>query len=148
MTDKKFPSFFVGFIVGVGLCVLAWYWQKSTKAEDGALALLDRLAAAEARIRQLRAELAAAVTERPAEERDVADEAPSTSGQAPVPTETADLTDVRGIGPVYASRLHQEGIGTVEELADASIEQLARWLNVGEARAETILAEARRMAGR
>lgn len=148
MTDKKFPSFFVGFIVGVGLCVLAWYWQKSTKAEDGALALLDRLAAAEARIRQLRAELAAAVAERTAVERGVVQEAPSASGQAPAPTETADLTDVRGIGPVYASRLHQEGVGTVAELADATVEQLARWLNVGQARAEAILAEARGMTGR
>ncbi len=39
--------------------LLFWYWQKSTSAEDGALVLLDRLAIAEARIRELEQQLRA-----------------------------------------------------------------------------------------
>ena len=52
----KIPKLFLGLFVGGLLGLLFWYYQKSTSAEDGALLLLDRLAAAEARIRQLEAE--------------------------------------------------------------------------------------------
>jgi hypothetical protein len=64
MKDKKFSNFLSGLGFGVLVAVLIWYWQKSTSAENGALTLLDRLAAAEARIRDLGAELAATVTNR------------------------------------------------------------------------------------
>lgn len=52
----KIPKIFLGLMFGGLLGLLFWYYQKSTSAEDGALVLLDRLAAAEARIRQLEAE--------------------------------------------------------------------------------------------
>jgi len=48
-----FPGLFIGLMVGLGV----WYWQKSTMADDGAIALLDRLKLADDKVRQLRAEL-------------------------------------------------------------------------------------------
>ncbi len=45
---------------------------------------------------------------------------------APIPTPVApdDLTIVEGIGPKIAELLHQNGIDTFAQLADASIERL------------------------
>ncbi len=57
MQNKQKPSFlsglFIGLVIGLGI----WYWQKSTAADDGAIALLDRLKLADDKVRQLRAEL-------------------------------------------------------------------------------------------
>jgi len=47
------PGLFIGLMIGLGI----WYWQKSTMADDGAIALLDRLKIADDKVRQLRAEL-------------------------------------------------------------------------------------------
>jgi hypothetical protein len=58
MKSKNSSRFLIGALFGVMVGALIWYWQKSTSAEDGALALLDRLAAAEAKLRDMRAELA------------------------------------------------------------------------------------------
>ena len=53
----KFPKFLLGLLIGVSISVIIWYWQKSTSAEDGALAVLDRLATAEGRVRELEARI-------------------------------------------------------------------------------------------
>ncbi len=47
------PGLLLGLVIGLGI----WYWQKSTMADDGAIALLDRLKLADDKVRQLRAEL-------------------------------------------------------------------------------------------
>jgi hypothetical protein len=56
---KHSSNFLFGLIIGCLLVALFWYWNKSTTAEDGALALLDRFAAADRRARELEAEVAA-----------------------------------------------------------------------------------------
>ena len=52
--------FLIGFLIAGLSALLVWYYQKSTTAEDGALALLDRYADAEARVRKLEVALAEA----------------------------------------------------------------------------------------
>ena len=52
--------FLIGFLIAGLSALLVWYYQKSTTAEDGALALLDRYADAEARVRELEVALAEA----------------------------------------------------------------------------------------
>jgi hypothetical protein len=49
----KLPKFLAGLLIGTAIGLIIWYWQKSTSAEDGALAVLDRLASAEAPVREL-----------------------------------------------------------------------------------------------
>ncbi|MEJ2751095.1 MAG: hypothetical protein P8169_00160 [Chloroflexota bacterium] len=49
----KLPKFLVGLLIGGLIGSMYWYYQKSTSAEDGALQLLDRLAASDARVRDL-----------------------------------------------------------------------------------------------
>ncbi len=39
-------TFLTGFIIASLIALIVWYYQKSTSAEDGALELLDRYAAA------------------------------------------------------------------------------------------------------
>jgi predicted flap endonuclease-1-like 5' DNA nuclease len=143
MKDKKSSNFLIGLGFGVLVAVLIWYWQKSTSAENGALTLLDRLAAAEARIRELGAELAVTVTNRDQEESWT-----PTGLSAGAKDEPVDLETVRGIGPIFAARLRQARIDTLEKLAAASAERVAEILNIGDSRAEAILMEARSMLGR
>ena len=52
--------FLIGFLIAALTALLVWYYQKSTTAEDGALALLDRFADSEARVRELEEALATA----------------------------------------------------------------------------------------
>ncbi|NJN54909.1 MAG: hypothetical protein HC804_09220 [Anaerolineae bacterium] len=47
-------TFFFGLLIGGMAALIIWYYQKSTSAEDGALALLDKLAEADRHWRQLR----------------------------------------------------------------------------------------------
>jgi hypothetical protein len=57
--------FLIGFLIAALTALIVWYYQKSTTAEDGALALLDRFADSEARVRELEEAL---VTATPATE--------------------------------------------------------------------------------
>jgi hypothetical protein len=50
--------FLIGFLIAALTALIVWYYQKSTTAEDGALALLDRFADSEARVRELEEALA------------------------------------------------------------------------------------------
>ena len=52
--------FLIGFLIATLTALIVWYYQKSTTAEDGALALLDRYADSEARVRELEEALATA----------------------------------------------------------------------------------------
>lgn len=52
--------FLIGFLISALIALIVWYYQKSTTAEDGALALLDRYADSEARVRKLEEALAQA----------------------------------------------------------------------------------------
>jgi predicted flap endonuclease-1-like 5' DNA nuclease len=115
----KLPKFLLGLIIGGLFAVIFWYWQKSTSAEDGALSVLDRLAASEARVRDLEADLHR--PPRPA--------APPVAEAAPPEVvareETADnLQDIDGIGPTYARRLQEAGINTFADLAQQTPEHL------------------------
>lgn len=100
----KTPKFLIGLLVGTLLAAAFWYWQKSTSAEDGALEVLDRLAAAEARLRDMQAARPAA----PANDNTLAD----------------DLQKIEGIGPTYARRLNEAGITSFEALAALPAEQV------------------------
>ena len=149
MKEKHSFNFMIGLLIGGLLGLLFWYWQKSTSAEDGALALLDKLAATEKRVRQLKNELA---------EKDVVPEAlrriPLPGKSADVPTFLAkereaevatavDLTQVKGIGAVFNDRLQQAGIDNFAKLKALSAEKLADILQIRMGRAENILAEAK-----
>lgn len=50
--------FLIGFLIAALTALIVWYYQKSTTAEDGALALLERFADSEARVRELEEALA------------------------------------------------------------------------------------------
>jgi len=52
--------FLIGFLIAALSALIVWYYQKSTTAEDGALALLDRYADSEARVRELEEALSTA----------------------------------------------------------------------------------------
>lgn len=113
----KFPKFLVGLLIGGLLGIILWYWQKSTSAEDGALSVLDRLAASEGRVRDLEARLRMASTEFVAAPE-------STKSVDPDPERTDDtvvtadnLQEIEGIGPTYARRLQSGGIHTFADLA-------------------------------
>lgn len=125
----KIPKFLTGLLMGTLLAAAFWYWQKSTSAEDGALEVLDRLAAAEARLREQMADTAV----RPA---------PASN---PVQVDPDDLQEIAGIGPTYAQRLHEAGIVTFADLAvltpervmeitgSRSIETAVDWIVAAEA---------------
>lgn len=57
------------------------------------------------------------------------------------------ITDVSGIGPVYATRLGGHGLNTLADLADASPEQVAAAAQVGTGRAEGWIEAARSLMG-
>lgn len=141
MREKRIPNFMIGLLVGALVGLLLWYWQKSTSAENGALALLDRLAVAENKVRELQAQLAAAASQAFSEQPAMHRKAPASS------PEPDDLQQVRGIGPVFAERLHSAGIHTFAGLAGTSADELANILGVNTGRAQNILAEARTMVG-
>ncbi len=132
MQRKNFHNFVIGLTIGGLLAVIFWYWQKSTSAEDGALELLDRLAAAEQRAARLRLELAG----RPAPANQTAE--PAATNAPP-----DDLTQVKGIGPTYARRLREAGIESLAQLTAVSPSDLAQILDSNESRAAAILTAAK-----
>ena len=146
MKQKHSFNFMIGLLIGGLVGLLFWYWQKSTSAEDGALALLDKLAATEKRVRQLRAEPAEGAV--PEALRHI----PLPGRAADIPSFLAksregaggkeDLTQVKGIGAVFNGRLQEAGIDNFAQLKALSAEKLADILQIRLGRAENILAEA------
>ena len=62
--------------------------------------------------------------------------APPTEPTAPTQTpEAEDLTEINGIGPVFARRLMEAGISTFDALADAEPERVAEIVGAPESRA-------------
>ncbi len=133
MKEKQSHNFLIGLIIGTLIGVAIWYWQKSTSAEDGALDLLDRLANAERKMNQMRADFGQKVQQQVGGETAVA---------TPEPTEPDDLTRVKGIGPTYATRLQAANINTYATLKQLSVAELAAILNINESWAERISNEA------
>lgn len=130
MKEKHSTNFLIGFIVGALICVVVWYWQKSTAADEGALDLLDRMAELD---RKLRGGTTA----------DSAGSQRAVSPQPAVPMpQPDDLQQVKGIGPVFDGRLRENGIASIAQLAALSAKKLAALLEIGESRAAAILADA------
>ncbi|MCP5099854.1 MAG: hypothetical protein GY943_30225 [Chloroflexi bacterium] len=125
MKDKNSYNFLIGVILGTMACLIIWYWQKSTRAEDGALDLLHRLKLAETRVRELRhstvPQTAVSLTQ--------------------VPAVQDDLTYIKGVGPVFAERLSAAGVQSVVHVSRLSVDRLAQILDIQPGRAERILAE-------
>lgn len=168
----RLPKFLIGLLIGAAFALIVWYWQKSTSAEEGALAVLDRLAAAEARVRQLEAELRLAQKgEYPAEGPELLSgiaqlwglqkkEEPQIAQQAgtpePVPAQPSslaqgedDLQQINGIGPTYERRLKEAGIITFADLAAQTPERLRAVTGLQEwqsAAPEQWLAEAKELS--
>jgi len=134
-------TFLFGLLIGGLVVLIYWYWQKSTSAEDGALELLDKLAAADRRIRAFAGVPSAQTAVPPAtvsQTTTITDEVPSFL-ERPSITEPEELTQVKGIGPVFAGRLQTAGIDTLAKLTAVSAADLAGTLQISENRAETIL---------
>jgi predicted flap endonuclease-1-like 5' DNA nuclease len=146
MKQKHSFNFLIGLLIGGLVGLLFWYWQKSTSAEDGALQLLDKLAATERRARELKESLASGGVE-PEVLRHISltspgTELPSFLSRSRTDSDTAnDLTEVKGIGAVFNGRLQQAGIDSFAKLKELSPETLADILQVRLGRAENILAE-------
>ncbi|MBK8899655.1 MAG: hypothetical protein IPM53_00605 [Anaerolineaceae bacterium] len=153
MRQKHSFNFLIGLLIGGLVGLLFWYWQKSTSAEDGALALLDKLAAVEKRARQFKEALERG--EEPEILRNIAlppagTEVPSflSRSRNDAETETAaddDLTQVKGIGAVFNGRLQAAGINSIARFKALSAAELADILQIRLGRAENILAEANAM---
>lgn len=147
MKQKHSFNFMIGLLIGGLVGLLFWYWQKSTSAEDGALALLDKLAATERRARQLKTAL-----ENGGAEPEVLRNIPLPPAGTEIPSFLArtrsageaadDLTQVKGVGAVFNGRLQQSGIDSFAKLKALSAEKLADILQIRLGRAENILAEA------
>ncbi len=142
----KFPKFLIGLLIGTAVSLIVWYWQKSTSAEEGALAVLDRLAEAEARVRELERQLRLAdeqgyVSEQPevlagisqlwgleahAEKRTfpakIEEDAKVVASEAEGRGD--DLKQISGIGPAYERRLKEAGIVTLHDLAEQTPEKI------------------------
>ncbi len=143
----KLPKFLTGLLIGTAAGLIIWYWQKSTSAEEGALAVLDRLAVAEARVRELERRLRldqeqqydskqpelfsglsdlwglnAASDKSETTDADVAEAVSDNSTEADISGD--DLKVISGIGPVYERRLNDAGIYTYADLAEQAPEQL------------------------
>lgn len=153
MRQKHSFNFLIGLLFGGLVGLLFWYWQKSTSAEDGALALLDKLAATEKRARQFKETLERG--EEPEVLRNiplppVGTEVPSFLSRARAESEAEaavgdDLTQVKGIGEVFNGRLQAAGITSFARLKALSAEEMASILHIRLGRAENILAEAKAM---
>ncbi len=147
MKQKHSFNFMVGLLIGGLVGLLFWYWQKSTSAEDGALALLDKLAATEKRVREIKMEMAGGVVE-PEPVRGI----PLPNRPTDLPSFLSksrsgdslpdDLTQVKGIGAVFNGRLHAADVQTFTQLKSLSAEKLADILQIRLGRAENILEEA------
>jgi hypothetical protein len=123
MKEKHSTNFLIGLIVGALICVVVWYWQKSTAADEGALDLLDRLAELDRKLRG--GETAVSIKSSPV-----------------ISAKPDDLQQVKGIGPVFDGRLQAEGITTIAQVAAMPVEVIANLLEISENRANTILTEA------
>jgi hypothetical protein len=137
-------TFFFGLLIGGMAALIIWYYQKSTSAEDGALALLDRLAELDRRWRQLKGQTPIGGTAAPLPiqiQTPPTDEAPAFL-QRLATAVPDDLTHIKGIGPVFADRLHAQGIDSIARVSALSPIQLAHILQITPGRAETILAAA------
>ena len=143
----KFPKFLIGLLIGTAVSLIVWYWQKSTSAEEGALAVLDRLAEAEARVRELERQLRLAdeqgyVSEQPEVLAGLSQlwglDASAEKRTSPVkPKDVAkrvgseneakddDLKRISGIGPTFERRLKASGILTLHDLAQQTPENIA-----------------------
>ncbi len=169
----KLPKFLIGLLVGTAVGLIIWYWQKSTSAEEGALAVLDRLAAAEGRVRELEGRLRLAQEQRNAPQQPEllsglshlwglesaaagTELAKGDSGDASpengIVAESAedDLQLINGIGPTYERRLKEAGIRTFADVAGQtpetlrSVSGLKTWQS---AAPEEWIDEARSLAG-
>ena len=138
MKEKQSHNFLIGLIIGTLIGVAIWYWQKSTSAEDGALDLLDRLAIAERKMNQMRSDFGQMVQQQVGGETAVI----STPIAAEAITSPDDLTKIKGIGPTYATRLHEAGIETYAQVKQLSVDELATILSINESWASRILQEA------
>jgi predicted flap endonuclease-1-like 5' DNA nuclease len=136
-------TFVIGLLLGGMAALIVWYWQKSTSAEDGALVLLDKLAAADRRIRQLKGEKERTELESPPLririDGQTTDEVPSFLERPSAPAEAEDLTRVKGIGPVFAARLQEANIQTLQALTAVPPAKLAKILQISESRSVNIL---------
>ena len=77
----------------------------------------------------------------------VAEASPDPVPPAEATAEPDDLTEVNGIGPVYAKRLTEAGITTFSDLAATSDAKLREVLGSRLGDVEGILEDARRLAG-
>jgi predicted flap endonuclease-1-like 5' DNA nuclease len=145
MKQKHSVNFLIGLTIGGLLALLFWYWQKSTSAEDGALKLLDRLAETEKRVRLLKTEIASghppAPTQASSPPVQTAPAAAAAAEHAAAP-EAEDLTGIKGIGPVFQQRLHENGVRTIAAVRLLTAARLAEILQIAESRAERILTAA------
>lgn len=150
MKEKHSFNFMIGLLIGGLMGLLFWYWQKSTSAEDGALALLNKLAATEKRVRQLKSKMAGGVQEHAQLSNLVLPETMANqppTGLPPFLSESDagavdDLTEVKGIGAVFNGRLQQAGIHSFTKLTAMTPQNLADILQIRLGRAENILKEA------
>lgn len=151
MKQKHTFNFMIGLLIGGLVGLLFWYWQKSTSAEDGALTLLDKLAATEKRARQLKNALESGAG--PEVMRNIplpplVSDIPSFLSRSREEAEAApedDLTRVKGVGTVFNGRLQAAGVESFAKLKTLSAEELANILQIRLGRAENILAEAQTM---
>lgn len=151
MKQKHTFNFMIGLLIGGLVGLLFWYWQKSTSAEDGALTLLDKLAATEKRARQLKNALEGGAG--PEVMRNIplpplVSDIPSFLSRSREEAEAApedDLTRVKGVGTVFNGRLQAAGVESFAKLKTLSAEELANILQIRLGRAENILAEAQTM---
>jgi predicted flap endonuclease-1-like 5' DNA nuclease len=114
MKKKHRTNFLLGAAFGALICVIIWYWQKSTAADEAALNLLDRLAEAQAKLRRY---------------AETAEFLPQEVKQFVTAPETAvqpafDWERINGIGPTYARRLREAGIVALPDLAHADANQI------------------------
>jgi polyhydroxyalkanoate synthase subunit PhaC len=105
MKKKYRTNFLLGAAFGALICVIVWYWQKSTAADEAALNLLDRLAETQTKLRRY---------------AETADFLPRQSAKTEqVAQPEFDWERINGIGPTYARRLRQAGIVALPDLANA-----------------------------
>lgn len=146
MKKLKEPStFIVGLIFGTLAGLLVWYWYKSTSAEDGALDLLDRMVAADSKIRELQFQLKAEAVENYITLEPDGNNLPPFLATETDSTSSEDLQRVKGIGPKFADKLNAVDIDTLAALTAVSPKKLAEILDIPEGRAEAILVEAQKI---
>ena len=121
MKKLKDPSTFIGgLIFGTLVGLLVWYWYKSTSAEDGALDLLDRMADADSKIRELQSQLQSESVENYITLEPDGDNLPPFLAAETAIAPSEDLQRVKGIGPKFAGKLNAVGIDTLTELTAVS----------------------------